>query len=135
MSRVDEIRDRLVTLMGHLQVPVSELSKDEWLDLPVAPDKRFGWMPPVRADDGTVVVLLSPELIAEVTEPAAEIDRDTYLRVVEATLCSHIWRQDEGPDQVERYLINELFSMAPGALRVWSELEALALDSGTITRH
>jgi hypothetical protein len=132
--RTEDICERLSNCARDtLGCQVGTAEKNEWLDWPLPGHFRFGWMPPLRVDgdDGDLVIIMfSPQLIAEVTEGLTDEQFEDYITLVEFTLARHIEHLDQPGDVVARLIEDQLYEAVPEAMMLRYEVEAQAL--GTI---
>lgn len=137
-SRQDLILNRLLTFYSNeLGIYSSVLTRAEWGDLPLARQYRFGWMPPadVELDGGEsgLVGVVSPEMLAAVTDHLDEVGLDAYLTVVELAMTSFVqFRESDDAGAIERRIENALWELAPESIALRSEVEMHALDAGIV---
>lgn len=116
----------------------SSLPPEDWRALPLVPQYRFGWTPPfsINADgiDVDVIVIISPQVIDEVTAHLDENDLEMYLTVIELAVGTYLQLRGLAPEAIEREL--EELLMAATALPLRSAVEMHALDAGIVpTNH
>lgn len=140
---VDQIRDRLTSFVrDDLRIHFVEISAEQWLELPLAPVYRFGWIPPANLHDPVrddqLILMFSPELLAQVVAVADdEAMAEAYLTVVEAVLSHTVARRhDLRADEMSGAIDDLFWDEAPAGLAVRSAVEMAALDAGVVPiRH
>lgn len=127
MTRSPEIEARLVHHCHDVLGCTVELrTRAEWFE--ETTPHLFGWTSPVRRDDGTPGLALSPELIDQMTEHLDDSDLHRFLTVIETYIDAHVAYLGDDPDQVKRDIENKLYTVAPSSLRLFSEVELRALN-------
>jgi hypothetical protein len=136
LVRAPEISERLIAhFRGEMGWQVIEVDAATWRGLPVEPRFRFGWMPPVpltNDPESPVVVTLSPDLLDEITKWLTDELLDNYLTTLEAFIDAYVWKRKLPPDEVMRFVEDELLVKAPSALQLMSEVEAEAISDGLV---
>lgn len=112
----------------------SSLPPDNWRGLPLVPQYRFGWTPPFSMNaegvDVDMIVIISPQVIDEVTTHLNDDDAEGYLTIIELAVGTHLRLIGMAPEAIERELEDLLISV--DALSLRSEVEMHALDAGIV---
>lgn len=111
----------------------TDVTAAQWRSLPLEPEWRFGWMPPVNlqdlVDDRQLIVMISSELLAEVVATVDEKTGASYLDVVEMIVALHVALRKKPAEERVRE-VNMLADT--GGLRIRSLVEFAALDAGVV---
>jgi hypothetical protein len=131
-----QIRDRLVAVLSD-ECFVVVLDEASWAAVQTPVRYRFGWTPPMRGKttEGEPIdlVLLAPELIADVTAGLSDDFLDRYLTVVEAMLFTYVAQPALDHDTIEQDIIDRLYEAAPQALALFMDTDASAIDRGIVS--
>lgn len=133
--RVEHIEERLTrSFRDDFGCAVAVVQEVTWVDLPVAPRFRFGYLPPlpIVSSGRQNLVCLCPELIDRVTAWLDDNTLDVYLTTVEAFVGAHLMSETETSDEVMARVAAELYEQAPEALAMMTDVEATAIDDGII---
>lgn len=129
------IERRMTDLFGNtLACKLAVLSRREWRTLDTEPRFRFGYMPPTGPATGApMLVSFAPALIDAVTASLSDDEFDIYLTAVETLVAAFFMRPGRTPDEVLRWVEDELMRQAPSALELMTNIEMNALDNGTVS--
>jgi len=92
--------------------------------------RPFGWLPPCREVPGGFVLRFCPSIIETQT---ADLDDDRLLEYIDAISFSadlHITNWERTPEDRERTIDRVLYDIAPGTLRLLTEVQTKAMDAG-----
>lgn len=116
-----------------LDCRLAVLSRREWRILDIEPRFRFGYMPPTSpATEMPILVSFAPELIDAVTASLSDNEFDIYLTAVETLVAAYLMKPGWTPDEVMRWVEDQLMNDAPSALELMTNIEMNALDDGTV---
>lgn len=118
----------------HLRVLTPDM--ETWKGLPIDRRHRYGWMHPMPLDDdadGELMVMFCPELIATTTHWLTDELLSEYLTVIECFIDALVANRGEPVEQTSLWVEEHLAEECPAALRLLSEVEVQAIDSGIVT--
>lgn len=132
MNRTELIRAHLATnLLRDHGVAVVTPHAEAWLRHEAFGSWPFGWAVPMPVDDDDhlLIVAFSPEVIAKTTEHLDNEHLEVYLATIEAFLAAYIEEPSADTNTVRHLVEDHLYADYPDALRLMTEVEALALSN------
>lgn len=131
MDRTSLIEARLTQHLEGIGAQSLLLSEEEWanVEAPNPVRKQVGFIPPMQ-DEGWLA-LLCPARIARQTAHLRDEDLELYLDAVEWIMDKEVELHLLSPVERQIAAENALAELAPGSLRVMTEVHMRSLDAST----
>jgi hypothetical protein len=128
-ERIEWATHQLDSFIGELGQQVFKVAMDDWLQFPLPPRHRVGWLPPIPYGEPKYMITYCPELIAEWGRDLEDDGFTSLLSVVETIWARHIQYLEEGLPAAQRneMIEEELFDKLPEAMTALGLLQMDAL--------
>lgn len=134
MNRTSVIRNRITAhFREDLHLAVLELDRKAWDKHQKMPGYGYGWMPPVILSGGAMLVVICPDVMADVTQVLNDDGLNVYLDLVEMTVATYVAQKGMPATEIEHFIGELLDQNASGVIALRNAVHARALRDRIVT--